>query len=310
MISSRHHILPGQGGASRADFIHTRLWKHVEHLIHRITFGLEKYSIAKTRTLGSVKALLLVTEWHPRALHFPPDNDGWDASLAPSIDDKFGNRERSEDAQLLRWREEVFEPAKRSDRMSWMLVGLATTLAYELGVFEDSDAEDDGMQTASANTARLRVRRLLFLYVNQLCLRLGCPSILPQSSCQSISYTPVTASAPEEQANHDRDMMLSKWIEITKLLKTATDMFFPNKSATRQILRSGRYVSLLEHFQPLLAQWYKDFLSFEASSKSVGTIVENNTDANSRCGSSKAGTFHRIFICSDVHQFSRHTSAC
>jgi len=128
MITSRHYTLPGLGGASRAGFIHMRMWKHIEHLVQRIIFGTEKYSIAKTRSLGSIQALLLMTEWHPRSLHFPPENDGWDASLAPSADDVYAPRDPRNDHDSQRWREDVFEPAKRSDRLSWMLLGIAVTL--------------------------------------------------------------------------------------------------------------------------------------------------------------------------------------
>lgn len=253
MISSRYHVLPGPGGSSRAEFIHMRLWKHCEHLIARITFGQEKYSTAKTRTLGSIKALLLMTEWHPRALHFPPDHDGWDASLAPSIDDNFGVDRYGND-HLHRWREDVFEPAKRSDRMSWMLLGLATTLAHELGVFEEPDPEDERQKLTLES--RIRTQRMLFLYVNQLSLRIGCTSFLPQSL--SLSSTPLMHEQADS-STQDRDSFISQFIEITKLRKTTTEMFFPSKSATRQIMNSGRYITLLEHFQPLVAQWFQKF---------------------------------------------------
>ena len=256
MISSRYHILPGPGGQSRADYIHMRLWKHCEHLIQRITFGQEKYSSAKSRTLGSIKALLLMTEWHPRSLHFPPENDGWDSSLAPSVDDHYPDSDRSgATASSMRWREEVFEPAKRSDRMSWMLLGLATTLAHELGVFQELDLEDDLDQQMSPHN-RIRTRRLLFLYVNQLSLRLGCTSFLPQSV--SMTLTP-PASQPYDAATLDRDKLISLWIDITKLRKTSTEMLFASRATTRQLMSSGRYLALLEHFQPLLAQWKGSF---------------------------------------------------
>ena len=262
MISSRYHVLPGPGGASRAQWIHQRLWKHCEHLIQRITFGQEKYSVARSRTVSSIESLLLITEWHPRALHFPPENDGWDSALAPNADDTYGSAKRSEDTHLIRWREEVFEPAKRSDRMSWMLLGLATTLAHELGVFdnpEEAELDSDSLRSSSVLlTSKLRMRRLLFVYVNQLASRLGCTSLLSQTVSQSIAYTP-DRSESLDNAEKDRQALITLWIEITKLLKTATEMFFPSKSFTRQLLKSGRYINLLEHFQPLLAQWHTSF---------------------------------------------------
>jgi hypothetical protein len=102
------------------------------------------------------------------------------------------------------------------------------------------------------------MRRLLFVYVNQLASRLGCTSLLSQTVSQSIAYTP-DRSESLDNAEKDRQALITLWIEITKLLKTATEMFFPSKSFTRQLLKSGRYISFLEHFQPLLAQWHTSF---------------------------------------------------
>ncbi|KAK9571622.1 hypothetical protein V6Z79_001695 [Aspergillus fumigatus] len=65
MISSRYHTLPGPSGATRGFFIHNRLWQHCQHLILRIMLGQEKFSKAKTRHLGTVEALLLLSEWYP-----------------------------------------------------------------------------------------------------------------------------------------------------------------------------------------------------------------------------------------------------
>lgn len=259
MIASRHHVpAKGSGGRARADFVHNRVWRHIEHLIQRITFGAEKYSLAKTRTLGSIQAMLLIVEWHPRALHFPPENDGWDASLAPSIDDTFQQQNVNSEASK-RWREDVFEPAKRSDRMSWMLVGLATTLAHELGVFNHEDTERTDAESINRSQTVLRTRRLLFLYVSQLSLQLGCSSVFPYASHQNIAYVPNSRELAEEQATQDREKLITRWIEITKLLTTATEMLFANQAVIRQMFKGSRYVSLLEHFEPLLSRWHADF---------------------------------------------------
>lgn len=32
-ISSRIHILPGEGGITRGHFLHSRLWQHLEYLV-------------------------------------------------------------------------------------------------------------------------------------------------------------------------------------------------------------------------------------------------------------------------------------
>ena len=247
-------------------FIHGRLWKHVEHLVQRITFGMEKYSSAKSRTLGSIKALLLMTEWHPRAMHFPPENDGWDASLAPSTDDAYEPRGRKADA-VNRWRDDVFEPAKRSDRMSWTLVGLATTLAHELGVFESGEEESRSSDAHSTQGTRLQIRKLLYFFTTQLSLRLGCSNIFPQSAASGATASPGAASEGNSCVQREREVMLSRWIGITKLLSTATHMFFANKAATKHILASYRYLDLMGHFKPLLDKWWEEFEEMDCPSE-------------------------------------------
>lgn len=54
------------------------------------------------------ESFLLMTEWHPRFLHFPPRSDGWDvALLAPDAPDVSEGLEPEENLALYRWREEV-----------------------------------------------------------------------------------------------------------------------------------------------------------------------------------------------------------
>lgn len=237
----------------RASFIHGRLWRHIEHLLQRITLGAEKYSVAKSRTLSSIQALLLITDWHPRSIHFPPENDGWDASLAPSIDDTYTSQ-LCENEAVRRWREDVYEPAKRSDRLSWMLVGMATTLAHELGVFKPMD--DESRELSTSDRLQERIRKLLYLYATQLSLRLGSTNIFPQEVLLDV----LQASQPSTTQTHiQSDLMLAKWIEVTKLLSTAADMFFGTPAATKKLLRSSRYLTLLNHLKPLLESWYQDY---------------------------------------------------
>lgn len=270
MISSRYHTLPGVGGASRGFFIHQRLWQHCQHLIMRVMLGQEKGSKAKTRTVGTIEALLVMSEWHPRSLHFPPDSDGWDSDLMiPDAPNVIDDRESTAtpDSASSRWLEDVIEPARRSDRMSWMLLGSGLTLAHELGVFDTDDSrtrslisspELDGQSHESGiNFRRHRIRQLLYVFINQLASRLGCMSLMPQSLNHAV-LAPLTSQNPN-QGDEWQSFMLS-WIELTKLAKSVTDMFFPSVNFTKQQLHSGRYIGLLDHFRPLLSQWRQKYL--------------------------------------------------
>lgn len=269
MISSRHHVLTGPGGASRGYFVHERFWKFCQHLITRMLYGQEKGPVTKTRTLGSIEALLLLSEWHPRSLHFPPEADGWDSDLIVAADDE--PEPASPNSPPNRWVEDVIEPAKRSDRMSWMLLGCASSLAHELNLFgqEEPGADDDNVLIRKS-----RARKLLYVFTTQLASRLGITSMLPQSLTHIISSRPRQGQVVKDHW----DTHMLAWIELTKLLKSLSEMVFPSKAFTQQLLHSGRYVGVLEHFQPLLLQWKKTYLEDQGSDpESVNVTL---TDSN------------------------------
>lgn len=266
MVSSRYNILPGVGGASRGYFVHDRLWEQCQRFIMKIMLGQVKPSKAQTRTIGSIEALLLLSEWHPRALHFPTASDGWDCELMVGV-----NNHTAEGVKILegdttsdRWLEDVIEPAKRSDRMSWMLMGCALSLAQELGLFEDnSNIEKDQISYPKFTQEflvlrRIRSRKLLFVFIEQLSWRLGCTSMIPQSLnhalMEKIPVDSRTGAVEQWQA------FMSAWVELTKLARSVSDTIYPSASFTRNLLRTGRYIGLLEHHQPLLTNWRRKYL--------------------------------------------------
>lgn len=231
----------------------------------RLIFGQEKSNKSKIRSLGTVEALLLMSEWHPRSLHFPPESDGWDDDLISvplkSPDEPSENADSS-NSSANRWVEDMIEPARRSDQMSWMLLGCALSLAHELGIFESeselSSPQEDRQWKEQMALRKQRVQRLLYVYINQLAWRIGCMSPIPQS----LNHAILGGRKPRglSQPGNTWLIFMDSWIELTKLAKSVTEMFFPSASFSRQQLHSGRYVGLLEHFRPLLDQWKAKFL--------------------------------------------------
>jgi hypothetical protein len=72
-IYSRYH-----SDKLRADDIHRKFWQHWQALFTKVIYAQE----SRTRALGTIESFLLMTEWHPRALHFPDvdecdENKGW-----------------------------------------------------------------------------------------------------------------------------------------------------------------------------------------------------------------------------------------
>jgi hypothetical protein len=251
MISSRFHTLPGFGGLSRGMLIHQRIWDHCQHLITRIMFGQEKKSKAKTRTAGSIQALFLIIEWHPKAIHFPPVADGWDSDLILSASDKRddpqGNRAAPENGLRDQWLGDVIMPTQMSNRMSWMLFGCAMSLAHELGICDN--ANQLSTLDPQVQARNLRFRQLLYIFEEQLSRRLGCPSMAPSSLGLSVAEPlSTTASSPDFA-------FLGGWLELCHLSRTITDALFPSKPEIRQLLNSFRYVSIIKHFHQQLLAW-------------------------------------------------------
>ena len=76
------------GAASRGVYLHGRFWQFTQGLLGRVIWGQDRGTGRKRekvtkglRGLGTVEALLLWTEWHPRGIHFPPMDIGGEEEL-------------------------------------------------------------------------------------------------------------------------------------------------------------------------------------------------------------------------------------
>ncbi|KAK6528887.1 hypothetical protein TWF694_004118 [Orbilia ellipsospora] len=307
-LASRYCLLPGAGGLSRSYAIHDKLWRNLQSLFQRLMWGSEK----RMRTMGTVLALVALTEWHCRGLHFPGEDDGEYAGLGGFglPEDKLETDDDGASSTANKYIVEglgdsignVLEPAYRSDRMSWMLLGNSLALAYELGVFDENEDENSvrpigGVESNHPSASKLvakpstaTVQRILVISVMHLASRLGWTSMIPrhisvtvlfrgkqrspflQQQLQSGSQDPVDADEPPSlTATPVQDLVLQSWVELTSLMKSASELLFPSRKATKTVLRTGRYTQLLEHFQPLLRAWRRDFdnLTIEEPMRSI-----------------------------------------
>lgn len=183
------------------------------------------------------------------------------------------------------------EPALRSDRMCWSLVTTAYALAYELGLFGNFS---DGTRTTTGETQDKndpssesrrsdRIKRLLFIYVTQTSGRLGFPSMFPEHvhECsffdidmsilegqQVQSVTDTTANVDQERPRTPQDpieTIQQCWAEITSVMKATNSKLFPSKDKTRELIRTGEYLSVLEQHQPVLRFWKNQFDSLDGN---------------------------------------------
>ncbi|UPK89181.1 hypothetical protein LCI18_000116 [Fusarium solani-melongenae] len=279
MVSSRFHSLRGTSSWSRSVALHDRLWEHCQHLVTRIIFGQEKKSKAKTRTLGSIQALMLMTEWAPRAVYFPPKSDGWDSDLIfqlPDDRDQPGGNEADVTQDIHgNWFRDVISPMRMIHRMSWMLLGCAVTLGHEIGIFDATKATlgVDGLNSPDGQQGRMSsyiwLRKVIFIADEQFSSRLGSTSLVP-SSLNSSAFEPLlNRSTLEVQKRSFIDGQLA----LSRLSKSMSNTLFSSTCVTRQLIQSYKYVSSIEDFQQQLLAWRQTYLSEQTLSEDAYELL-------------------------------------
>ncbi|KAK0623293.1 hypothetical protein B0T14DRAFT_536212 [Immersiella caudata] len=360
-IASRYRKLPGTGAHCRAHAIHEQLWTYLRGMIERVVWGQEAFGggfcgsgadeaqssstapwrglrRGSLRTFGTIESLMILTEWHPRALHFPP-SEAIDELLLPSYDQSPMDDEinqRTTGGVGSRRIDSWLEPAWRSDRMCWMLLSTAMGLAYELGVFDDVDEllaagaitrpeyEDESYRLRAG-----RIKRLLLIYLSQLAGRLGWTNMVPENLRKSDpaaarrrphsveGTTPGTnPSSLSNGFNYIPDLELDDqiihcWAGISNAMHIGNEKLFRSRKHTTDIIQSGRYITLLKDFRPMLKDWWTEFERFRmpqyirhiltieyeyvriyVNSLSLQAVVErctNNASGGSAAGGSVSG---------------------
>ncbi|RYO83858.1 hypothetical protein DL764_009414 [Monosporascus ibericus] len=118
------------------------------------------------------------------------------------------------------WTEDVINPAKRCERMSWMVLDCAMSLAIEISIFDQ--AGDAGDAIVGDYGQRLRSRRislakLLYFYQEQLSSRLGRNPLMSPNVSHVITLTK-TPSVVLKKSGEDWNGFVTAWTELIKLL--------------------------------------------------------------------------------------------
>lgn len=191
MIGSRYRTWTGPAAIARSYIVHDRLWRYLQGMVSRLFWSEDNfvgeftslsdyyesssssslhYSLPGNwsngfRTLGTCEALLILLDWHPRSLHFPPiDEDTTSIMLreAKKPDQLRGSGPQSGHDWLA-----------RSDRLGRSMLSTASMLATEIGVFDESQlsvSQEGGHNVREIPSERLRIyrlRQLIWVYATQ-----------------------------------------------------------------------------------------------------------------------------------------------
>jgi hypothetical protein len=283
MIASRYMTLSGPGAQSRSHSLHARLWPFVQRMIDRIVWGRElsgttlhpdqtqpgcdvnPLSRRGLLTLGTVESLLLLTEWHPRMMHFPADEDDTQL-MAPKdptvlVNESTTSPDKGQGGHALTsW----LEPCFRSDRMCWILLNMAMTVASQIGVFDPDCSRHlqalSPEQQEVYQRRRLHVKSVILGYITQTSGRMGVTAMLPQGYAEpSLSelYNPKRSSLRDS-----KDIVLHFWLRLATLVKINNEELYANRQQTRDIIKTGKYRELLQRIKPSLVQWRREFEAY------------------------------------------------
>ncbi|EDP56967.1 conserved hypothetical protein [Aspergillus fumigatus A1163] len=227
MTASRYHPLSGLNGHARSERIHWRTWPWFQRVLQSSMWG-----SPVMRKLGSVAALLLLIEWHPRAINSPEDLVG-DCSEIELFDPQgqpyeADTRESTEHDQLpesssIPERLNIIAPAYRSNKMSRMLLSTAIALAREIGCFDNEQvlAQPRSAGAALKNSAiGLEWSRILYTFLcltdEALALRLR---LEPQLA--STNWTEMVYSLPPSLMG---DGFLESAVDLTINMRKAREL--------------------------------------------------------------------------------------
>lgn len=225
-------------------------------------------------------------------MHFPPRDDD-DEILAPADDDHTKARPTdslasSGESTMFNWS----EPALRSDRMCWSLIGTSYVLAYELGIFgtysEGALATNGRVMrhggSPEFNRRADRIERLLYVFIIQAAGRFGLPSMygavvnrfasanfedssllgaLEDKSIVAKKANIVVAKTSLPPQSVDKTQLL--WVELMVIMQSCNDQLFTTKDQTAAIISSGDYVQILQRLQPRLHDWKRKFEVLEGN---------------------------------------------
>lgn len=123
-LSSRYFPLPGDHGEIRSERIHWQAWRILQRSLQSVMWG-----STTTRSLGAIASMLLLIDWHVKAINNPSDFTEGEDEAHDNVDshgfkpssgntDSLTGQRRYGMVSLME-RLNIVSPAYRSNKMSW-----------------------------------------------------------------------------------------------------------------------------------------------------------------------------------------------
>lgn len=93
--------------------------------------------------------------------------------------------------------------------------------------------------------------------MNQLAFRIGFSALIPHTLV-SLSQNALKQSQTSQLGDHWVESM-SLWVDLSRLTRASHDLLFASKAATRELVQSGGYRRILDHFKPMLENWWTKY---------------------------------------------------
>ena len=161
-----------------------------------------------------------------------------------------------------------------------MLLANAICLAYDIGIFDD-DEDSRATQSMSYDIdqryRKTRLQYLCYVYIHSFSARYGRGSaLLPNHITVNTERWINQNNLQPPIGTHEQDWRYI-WgaVGLTKLMKNASEVLFANKRHTRELLMTGRYTSLLSHYEPVLQNWRQSFDQHPRAPQSLTTLIKS-----------------------------------
>ncbi|KAK0653294.1 hypothetical protein DIS24_g6182 [Lasiodiplodia hormozganensis] len=139
--------------------------------------------------------------------------------------------------------------------MVWMLIGLASTIAHEIGLW-DADSIPSRITTEN-DERKLRIKKHLLLECVEAHFRLGKAATMQQPFGLSFEVQPPNTVIELDEKRKCLHRCLDCGIECAQLVHMATTALYQSPAQTKAMITSKKYLSAVMHYDTLLRSWHE-----------------------------------------------------